>query len=84
MESLKADGIDAVVLDKAVADNYAATGDFEVVQDDLLVEENIIYTTEDHKELLDQINEAIKAFKESDEYPELVEKWMGSAEEGNE
>lgn len=84
MESLKADGIDAVVLDKAVADNYAATGDFSVVQNDLLVEENIIYTTEDHKELLDQINEAIKAFKDSDEYPKLVEKWMGSSEEAGE
>ncbi len=81
MENLKADGIDAVIIDKAVADSYASTGDYKVLDEKLLDEENLIYTTEDHKELLDQINTAIKAFKESDEYEKLTEKWFVSSNE---
>lgn len=81
METLKADGLDAVIMDKAVADNYAATGDFKVVGENLLVEENIIYSTEAHQELMDQINEAIKAFRESDDYVTLTEKWFVTSEE---
>lgn len=80
METLKADGLDAVVIDKAVADNYAANGDFKIIGEPLMDEENIIYTTEDHKELLDEINGAIKAFKESDDYAALSAKWFGTAE----
>jgi polar amino acid transport system substrate-binding protein len=78
MESLKAGGIDAVVLDRAVAKNYEATGDFKIVGEDLLVEENIIYSTDDHQELMDQINDAIRAFKASDDYTTLTDKWFAS------
>lgn len=83
MENLKAHGIDAVVIDKAVADNYVAQGGFKIVGEDLMDEENIIYSTEEHQELMDQINEAIKAFKDSGEYETLTKKWFaaGSAEE---
>lgn len=80
MENLKAHGIDAVVIDKAVADQYVANGDFKIIGDALMDEENIIYSTEDHKELMDEINEAIKAFKESDEYTVLTEKWFAPAD----
>lgn len=80
MENLKADGLDAVVMDVAVAKNYEKTGDFKVVGEDLLEEQNIIYSTKDHQELMDQINEAIKAFRSSDEYQTLVDKWFGDAE----
>lgn len=76
METLKGNGLDAVVIDQAVADNYAKNGDYTVLPDKLLIEENVIYTTEDHQDLLDQINEAIKAFKASDDYQTLVEKWF--------
>lgn len=80
MEALKSHGLDAVVIDKAVADNYVATGDFEIVGESLLDEENIIYSTEEHQELMDQINEAIKAFKASDDYQTLTAKWFGANE----
>lgn len=76
METLNSDGIDAVVLDRAVAQNYAKNGDFAIVGDELMVEENVIYTTEEHKELLDQVNEAIAAFQESDAFDELTAKWF--------
>lgn len=76
METLKAGSYDAVVIDKAVADNYAKNGDFSVLDEVLVDEENIIYSTEEHQELMDQINEAIKAFKASDDYETLVTKWF--------
>ncbi len=78
MENLKAHGLDAVVIDKAVADNYVAQGGFKIVGENLLDEENVIYTTEDHQDLMDQINEAIKAFKESEDYTALTEKWFSA------
>ncbi|WP_276933505.1 transporter substrate-binding domain-containing protein [Dubosiella newyorkensis] len=84
MESLKAKGLDAVVIDQAVADNYAANGDYKVLDEKLLDEENIIYTTEKHKDLLDDINKAIEAFKASDDYQTLVKKWFGASGEVSE
>lgn len=78
MENLKAQGIDAVVLDKAVADQYVRNGGVKIVGENLMEEENIIYTTEDQQELMDQINEAIAAFKESDDYTVLTDKWFAS------
>lgn len=78
MENLKAHGIDAVVIDRAVADKYVAEGGFKVVGEDLMDEENIIYSTEDHQDLMDQINEAIKAFKESEDYQTLTETWFSN------
>lgn len=84
MESLKAKGLDAVIIDQAVADNYAANGNYKVLDEKLLLEENIIYSTEEHQELMDQINEAIKAFKESDDYQTLVDKWFAASGEASE
>lgn len=78
MENLKAHGLDAVVIDKAVADKYVSQGGFKIIGENLMDEENIIYSTEDHQDLMDQINEAIKAFKESDDYQTLTAEWFGS------
>lgn len=38
-------------------------------------EENFIIAAKDNEELLKQVNKAINAFKESDEYTKLKEKW---------
>lgn len=81
LETLKAHGIDAVVIDKAVADKYVSEGGYKIVGEDLMEEENIIYSTAEHQELMDQINEAIQAFKESDDYQVLVTKWFGTSAE---
>lgn len=76
MEALNADGIDAVVLDRVVAENYVKNGNYKIVGEDLIQEENVIYTTKANQQLLDEINVAIQAFKESPEYSVLVEKWF--------
>ncbi|MCF0260803.1 MAG: transporter substrate-binding domain-containing protein [Erysipelotrichaceae bacterium] len=78
METLKAGGMDAVVLDLAVAKNYEANGDFKVLDERLMDEENIIYTTEQNQELMNHVNEAIKAFTASEDYKTLVQKWFGA------
>lgn len=75
METLKTNGIDAVVLDKAVAENYVAGGDFKIVGETLLDEENFIIAAKDNTELLDKVNEAIKAFTASDDYETMKEQW---------
>ncbi len=80
MESLKAHGLDAVVIDKAVADQYVAEGGYKIVGENLMDEENIIYSTADHQELMDQINEAIEAFKQSEDYQVLTAKWFATEE----
>lgn len=77
VETLKAGSIDAVVLDKAVADNYVATGEYKLVEGNLLDEENYIIAAEGNDELMDAVNKAIAAFQESDEFATLEAKWFG-------
>lgn len=80
METLKAGSLDAVIMDYAVAENYAATGDFKVLEGSLLDEENYIITAEEGKEeLMSAVNKAIAAFKESNDFNALVDKWFGSS-----
>lgn len=79
--SLKANSLDAVVMDKAVADNYVSSGDYKILDEVLLDEENYIIAKEGNTELMDVVNEAIAAYKESDAYTEIEQKWMaGDAE----
>ena len=75
IQTLKAGGVDAVVCDLAVANNYAATGDFKVLEEMLLDEDNYIIAKEGNNELMDIINQAIEAFKASSDYETLAEKW---------
>lgn len=77
VETLKAGSIDAVILEEPVAKNYAENGDYKVLDETLKDEKNYILTAKEGKEdLLEAINEAIAAFKESDDYATLVEKWF--------
>lgn len=75
METLKSHGLDAVVLDTAVAKKYAESGEYKIVGEDLMEEQNYIIAAKDNTELLEQVNKAIKAFQESDDYLTLKEKW---------
>lgn len=81
METLKANGIDAAILDRVVAENYVAAGGYKIVGEELTDEYNLIYSSEANQELMDQINQAIEAFKESDAYEELVAKWFTASNE---
>lgn len=75
METLAAGGLDAVILDIAIAENYAKTGKYTVV-DEVLLDENVhVIAKEGNTELMDAINKGLKAFLESDEYESLKEKY---------
>ena len=80
METLKADGLDGVVVDQAVADSFASTGEFKVLDADFNSTDIVIYTTEANQDLLDEMNEAIKAFKASPDYETYTTKWFAPDE----
>ena len=75
VESLKSGGIDALILDKPVADNYAASGAFVVLDEVLIDEETHIIAKEGNTELMDAVNAALKAFLESDDCAKLLKKY---------
>jgi hypothetical protein len=50
---LKSGGLDAVILDIAVAENYAATGNFKILDGSLLDENVYVIAKEGNTELMD-------------------------------
>jgi polar amino acid transport system substrate-binding protein len=46
-----------------------------MLKETLLEEENLIITNKNNQDLMDDINEALKIFVESDKYQELKTKW---------
>jgi polar amino acid transport system substrate-binding protein len=68
---------DAVIVDKPVADRYLKVNEgLRIVGDTLTDEYFGIAVHKDNPELLNQINEALKAIKESGKYDELISKWF--------
>lgn len=76
VEMLKANQVDAVVMDILAAKNYAH-GDSSIVilEEPLKEEENVIITSMQNEDLMEKLNDAIKQFKESSKYSELKSKW---------
>ncbi len=74
-ESLKSGGIAAVVCDVAVANYYAESGDFTVLDEPLLDESVMMIAANGNTLLMDEINAAIAEFKASDDYAALLEEW---------
>ena len=75
VETLKTGGLDALILDEPVAKNYAAGGQFTVLEGALIDEETHIIAKEGNTELMDAVNKALAAFLESDECAALKEKY---------
>ncbi|MFV0394151.1 MAG: transporter substrate-binding domain-containing protein [Coprobacillaceae bacterium] len=76
IETLKTGGLDAVILDYAVAKNYQENAGFVMIDESLLDEENFIITNKSgNEDLLKDVNAAIEKFIASDKYLELKEKW---------
>ena len=80
MASLKANSLDAVIMDEPVAKQYAATGDYKILDEKLLEEENYVIAKEGNIELMDAVNMAIKAFNDSDDKEKMVEKWSANTD----
>lgn len=75
IETLKSGGIDAVILDYAVAKNYQNNGGYTMIDETILEEENLIIAKKGNKELIEEINKALDEFVGSDKYNELKTKW---------
>ncbi len=75
VESLKGGAYDAVIMDKPVAENYVAAGGYKILEGTLLDEQNYVIAKEGNDELMNAVNEAIKAFLESDDCAALKEKY---------
>ena len=76
-EMIKSNGLDAVILDEAVAKNYVKNNKtLEMVNDEaLLVEENLIIANKNSKDLIKEVNKAVDEFVKSKKYTELKSKW---------
>ncbi len=71
--ALKANKIDAVVVDSEPAKNYSAQNpEIKMLVSDLIEEEYAIALRKDETELLDQINIALQTLKDNGTYDELV------------
>lgn len=83
-EALKNGALDAVVCDGIVAQNYADTYGFVIMDEPLVLEENSVIVATGNDALLAEVNSAIAQFKASDAYVDLQVKWglTAAAEEG--
>lgn len=75
VETLKSGGLDAVVLDGAVAENYAKNAGLKMIDEPLIKEENMIITKKGNDKLMKDVNKAVDEFVKSDKYNELKTKW---------
>lgn len=75
VETLKSGGLDAVVLDGAVAENYAKNADLKMIDEPIIKEENLILTKKGNTKLMKPLNKAIDEFTKSKKYNELKTKW---------
>lgn len=75
VESLKGGAYDAVIMDKPVAENYVAAGGYKILEGTLLDEQNYIIAKEGNDELMNAVNDAVKAFLDSDDCAALKEKY---------
>lgn len=73
--ALSAGQYDAVIVDLAVANNYAKNGNYKVLSESLLDEKNYIIAAEDDKDTIKLMNKAIKKFLASDDYDNLTSKY---------
>ncbi|MBQ2148170.1 MAG: transporter substrate-binding domain-containing protein, partial [Firmicutes bacterium] len=77
-ESLKSGAMQAIITEQCVADSYIAAnpGKFQMIAEDLTVEEIKAITNMNNDKLQAKVDEIIKAFVDSEAYSELVVKWF--------
>lgn len=81
--SLQSKKIDAVILDEQSAKNFTSSNkDLEIVDTPYLEEEYAIAISKDNPELLEKMNEAIAALKESGEIDKIMAKYEASDTDG--
>jgi polar amino acid transport system substrate-binding protein len=71
-------GCDAAVADLPVVQKYAAKDGFHVLEEILSYEDNAILVKKGNDDLVNALNGAINALKDSGKIDELVNKWLAS------
>lgn len=75
MNALSAHQYDAAIVDLGVAKNYVENGEFKMLDESLLDEQNYIIAKKGNTEMIDLMNKCIKKFLASDDYSELCKKY---------
>lgn len=73
--ALTANQYDAVVVDLAVANNYAKAQNFKVLSQSLLDEKNYIIAKQGNTKMINLMNKALKKFLASEDYTTLTNKY---------
>ncbi len=75
MNALSANQYDAAVIDSGVANEYAQSGQYTVLEGTLMDEKNYIIAKEGNTEVIEKMNKAIDAFTKSKKYQKLCKKY---------
>ncbi len=75
VETLKSGGLDAVILDYAVAENYVKSSNLKIMNETLKEEENLIIAKKGDTKIMTPLNKALDEFVKSKKYTTLKEKW---------
>ena len=73
--ALTAGQYDAIIVDLAVANEYAKNGAYKVLDQSLLDEKNYIIAKQGNKDLIKAVNAGLKKFMSSDDYKTLTDKY---------
>ena len=75
MNALSANQYDAAIVDLGVAKNYVTSGEFKMLDESLMDEQNYIIAKKGNKDVIKKINKCIKKFLASDDYAKLCKKY---------
>ena len=75
MNALSANQYDAAIVDLGVAKNYVMSGEFKMLDESLMDEQNYVIAKKGNKDVIKKINKCIKKFLASDDYDKLCKKY---------
>lgn len=75
MNALSANQYDAAIVDLGVAKNYVKSGEFKMLDESLMDEQNYIIAKKGNTDVIDKMNTCIKKFLASDDYAKLCKKY---------
>ena len=75
MNALSANQYDAAIVDLGVAKNYVKSGEFKMLDESLMDEQNYIIAKKGNTDVIKKMNTCIKKFLASDDYAKLCKKY---------
>ena len=75
MNALSANQYDAAIVDLGVAKNYVKSGEFKMLDESLMDEQNYIIAKKGNTDMIEKMNTCIKKFLASEDYAKLCKKY---------